>query len=64
MANRIKMGPENKMIGDMEVAEFQMKPIVPNSANDPMMEMAQQKRKQMGMMPALGVPMDTYKDDY
>ena len=47
MANRIKMGPKNQMIGDMEVAEFQMKPIVPNSANDPMMEMAQQKRKQM-----------------
>ena len=61
MANRIKMGPKNQMIGDMEVAEFQMKPNVPNSANDKMMDPMQQKKMQLGMMPSIGETMDTYK---
>ena len=61
MANRIKMGPKNKMIGDMEVAEFQMKPNVSNSANDKMMDPMQQKKMQLGMMPSIGESMDTYK---
>lgn len=51
------------MAGDMEVAEYQMKPNVPNSAND-MMRDPLQVRRQLGMMPMLGEPMTTYKDDY
>ena len=63
MAGRIKTGAKMGMAGNMEVAEYQMKPNVPNSAND-MMRDPLQVRRQLGMMPMLGEPMTTYKDDY
>tara|TARA_R100001509_G_C4702851_1_gene160617 strand:+ start:280 stop:468 length:189 start_codon:yes stop_codon:yes gene_type:complete len=61
MANRIKMGPKKGMVGDMEVNEFQMKPNVPNSAND-MLRDPMQTRMQLGMMPSVGMPMKEFKE--
>jgi hypothetical protein len=60
MASRIKMGPKEGMVGDMKVSEYQMKPNVPNSAND-MLQDPMQTRSQLGMMPSLGDPMKDYK---
>ena len=60
MAGRIKSGPKEGMVGDMKVSEYQMKPNVPNSAND-MMRDPMQTRMQLGMMPMLGSPMEDYK---